>query len=80
MILVISLKAGELIRYTGGKNVIVLDPVLHEIKTIAIDPAQFKIAKGSHSIVFDCNFANKAKEPTAKFEVRIPGKAEEIGK
>ena len=30
------------------------------------------------SIVFDCHFADKGKEPATKFEVIIQGKAEKI--
>lgn len=37
-----------------------------------------QLAQGSHSIQFDCNFSKKGKEPTAKLEIRIPGKPEEI--
>ncbi len=76
----VNLKVGESIKYTGGKTAVIYNILLNKTKEIEIKPAQFKISKGAHSIVFDCKFNNKTKEPTAKFEVRIPGNAEEISK
>jgi len=76
----ISLAAGESIKYLGGETAVILSPLLKKVKEIKINPAQLKLSKGKHSIVFDCSFSNKGKEPAAKFEVRIPGKAEKIGK
>jgi hypothetical protein len=73
----ITLAAGESIKYLGGKTAAVYSPLLKKVKEIEIDPAQFKLEKNAHSIVFDCSFKNKTKEPAAKFEVRIPGKVEE---
>ena len=78
IVLPISLAAGESIKYLGGKTAVIYTPLLKKVKEISINSEQFKIGKGSHSIIFDCTFSNKNKEPTAKFEVRIPGKAEEI--
>jgi hypothetical protein len=78
IILAVSLVAGESIKYLGGETAVVYTPLLKKVKEIKIDSEQFKIGKGAHSIVFDCTFSNNDKEPTAKFEVRIPGKAEKI--
>lgn len=80
IIMTVTLSAGESIKYTGGKTAIILDKFLFKKKEIEIDSALFRINKGGHSVVFDCLFENKTKEPAAKFEVRIPGKAEEIRK
>jgi len=74
----VSLAAGESIKYQGGKTAVVYNPQLKKINEFEINPAQFELSKGSHSIVIDCKFSNKTKEPAAKFELRIPGKAEEI--
>ena len=74
----VSLVAGESIKYLGGKTAVVYSPLLKKVKEIEINPEQFKLLKGAHSIVFDCVFSNKTKEPSAKFEVRIRGNAEEI--
>ena len=74
----VSLAAGESVRYSGGENAVILNSNLQKIKEIPIDSSKLQIAKGNHSIVFDCKFAEKGKEPAAKFEVRISGKAEEL--
>ena len=72
----ISLAAGESVKYSGGEKAIVLNQNLQKIKEIPIDVSKLQIGKGNHSIVFDCVFSEKGKEPAAKFEVRISGKAE----
>ncbi len=72
----VSLAAGESVKYSGGEKAIVLNQNLQKIKEIQIDASKLQIGKGNHSIVFDCVFSEKGKEPAAKFEVRISGKAE----
>lgn len=74
----VSLNEGESMKYTGGNSVVKLDKFLNEMEKIDLNPEDFNIKNGSNSIVFDCIFSNKGKEPAAKFEVRIPGKVEEI--
>jgi hypothetical protein len=78
LLLPISLAAGESARYSGGERVVILAPSLHRRKEIDIDPAFFRIGKGDHSVAFDCVFSAKEKEPAAKLEIRIPGRAEKI--
>lgn len=75
----VTLNSGEILNYKGGETAIILDKYLNAVKEVPIKKELLKIGKGSHSIVFDCTFNNKLKEPQAKFEVRIPGKVEEIG-
>jgi len=74
----VSLAAGESVKYSGGEKAMVLNSNLQIIKEIPIDVSKLQIGKGNNSIVFDCKFAEKGKEPAAKFEVRISGKAEEL--
>lgn len=74
----VSLAAGESVKYSGGETASVLDSNLQKIKEIPIDISKLQIGKGNNSIVFDCTFSEKGKEPAAKFEVRISGKAEEL--
>jgi hypothetical protein len=74
----VSLKTGESVRYSGGENAVVLDSNLRELKKIQVEVSKLQIRKGNHSIVFDCKFTEKGKEPIAKFEVRISGKTEEL--
>ena len=56
----------------------ILNANLQKIKEITVDTSKLQSAKGNHSIVFDCTFSEKGKEPAAKFEVRSSGKAEEL--
>jgi hypothetical protein len=74
----VSLAAGESARYSGSETLEILNASLQKIKEIQVDISKLQIAKGNHSIVFDCVFSEKGKEPAAKFEVRISGKKEEL--
>jgi hypothetical protein len=74
----ISLHAGESAKYTGGDWIEILDAQLKKSGGFKVNPDDFLLSKGNHSITFDCSFSNKGKEPTAKFELRIPGKAEDV--
>ena len=76
IVLPISLSAGESARYSGNDKVIIFNEFLKKIQEISIDENLLQITKGSHSINFDCKFAEKGKDPQAKFEVRIEGKPE----
>jgi hypothetical protein len=74
----VSLRAGETAKYNGGEWIEILDEFLKKTGEIKVNTDDFLLSKGNHSITFDCSFSNKGKEPTAKFEVRIPGKAEDV--
>ncbi|HCY43683.1 MAG TPA: hypothetical protein DHV48_20510 [Prolixibacteraceae bacterium] len=74
----VMLNAGESVRYSGGENAAVFNNQLQKIKEIPVDSSKLMLGKGSHSVVFDCNFSSFEKEPAAKLEFRIKGKTEEI--
>ena len=74
----IALHAGESVKYNGGEWIEILDEFLKKSGGFKVDPADFELSKGIHSVIFDCTFSEKGKEPAAKFEVRIPGKAEAV--
>jgi hypothetical protein len=74
----VSLTAGESVKYSGGETAEILNSNLQKIKEISVDASKLQIGKGNHLVVFDCTFSEKGKEPAAKFEVRISGKAEEL--
>jgi len=78
IIIPVSLNEGESIKFAGCNSAVKLDKFLNEMEKIDLNPEDFNIKNGSNSVVFDCIFSNKGKEPGAKFEVRIPGKVEEI--
>ena len=74
----VTLKAGESVKYSGGENVAILNQNLQKTGEFSINASSLQLRKGKHSFVFDCTFSEKEKEPAAKFEVRITGKAEEL--
>jgi hypothetical protein len=73
-----ALHAGESAKYIGGEWIEILDEFLKKSGGFKVNPDDFKLSKGNHSVIFDCSFTDKGKEPAAKFEVRIPGKAEKL--
>ena len=74
----VALKAGEIIKYTGGTKASVYDKNWQVIKEFDIDPSLFKITDGEHSMTFDCTFKKTGKEPVVKLEIRTFGPAEKI--
>jgi len=79
IVIPISLHQGESAKYSGGDWINILDKQLNKSEVFKVNPEDFNLSKGNHSIIFDCIFSEKGKEPVAKFEIRIPGKAEKIG-
>ena len=77
--LTVTLKAGEIIKYTGGTKASVYDKNWQVIKEIDIDPSLFKVTNGEHSMTFDFTFEKTGEEHMVKFEIRTFGLAEIIG-
>jgi hypothetical protein len=73
----VTLKKGETIKYSGGKQAIVYDRNWRTIKSIKMDPAQCSISKGDHTVTLDCDFS-AADEAQAKLELRVVGDTEEV--
>ena len=71
------LKKGETIKYTKGEKAEIFNKYWHKLKTVKIDTAALTIAKGEHTITFDCNFI-RGKEPKVKLEIRFIGAAEKV--
>ncbi len=76
--LAITLKEGEIIKYTGGPLVYVYDENWKLIKEFSIDPSAFLVSNGEHSLTFDCKFNSPGKTPMVKLEIRTLGVAEKI--
>ena len=72
----VSLKAGEILKYTGGNVAFVYDKNWNKINEIVLNPEYLKIKNGKHIINFNCDFGNNGKE--VKLEVRTKGKSEKI--
>ena len=73
-----TLKAGEIIKYTGGNKAYIYDNNWNMINEFNVSPSSFKVSSGEHNMTFDCNFGNAGKEAFAKLEIRTFGEAEKI--
>lgn len=78
VVLDVSLKKGQVIKYNGGNSATVYDNTWHKIKEISIESNSFKLAEGNHSITFDCKFNNAKEKARVKIELRLKGKKETI--
>lgn len=78
IILPISLKTGQTIKYTGGDRAHIYNSTWQLIQEIDIDASDFKISEGEHTLTFDCQFRNAGKDALAKFEIRTFDKPEKI--
>jgi hypothetical protein len=74
----VTLKSGEIIKYSGGEKAYVYDKNWHVINEFDIDPSALKVTNGDHSMNFDCKFIKTGKKPMAKLEIRTFGPAEKI--
>lgn len=54
-----TIPAQHHLKYEGGSEATLFTPEWKKVKTISIDKSQFQIAKGDHSLIFDCQFENK---------------------
>lgn len=78
VILPISLKKGQYIKYWGGDKAYVYDNNWQFVKAFDIDSSPFIISTGDHSITFNCEFSNTGEETRVKLEIRTFGEAERI--
>ena len=76
-VLPVTLKEGESIKYAGGNEAIIFSRTWQEKRRIPIDAALLQVAKGDHSLTFDCQFS-EGKDAVAKLEIRIVGEAEKL--
>ena len=73
----VTLQLGQTIKYLGGDTAIIYSKNWQKIKEIEIDVEAFTILKGTHSLSFDCKFAEN-KETQVKLELRFIAKAEKV--
>ena len=74
----ISLKAGEIIKYTGGETASVFNKNWQLIHSFEIDETALRVVSGKHSVVFDCQFNNPGKDAMVKVELRTFGSPEKL--
>ncbi len=73
----VRLNAGETIKYTGQKKAIIYDKNWKKLQEIKMDSSLMSVAKGDHSLLFDCNFG-EGNEANAKLELRLVGADEKV--
>lgn len=73
----VSLKNGQSLKYEGGETATLFNENWQKIREINLN-IDLVIKNGDQTINLDCNFSNEGKEPKAKLEVRIVGKAEPV--
>lgn len=74
----VSLKDGQIIKYSGGKKAAVFNAQWHLIRELAINPEDFMVANGENSISLDCDFDQMDKEPSLKLEIRTIANGQKI--
>ncbi|MEN8201502.1 MAG: hypothetical protein ABFS28_02830 [Bacteroidota bacterium] len=78
VVLPITLKKGQSIKFTDQENAIVYDPSWNRISSVPLDQKSFMLSKGRQSVTFDCIFRNSGDQATVKVELFTCGVPEEI--
>ncbi len=78
IILPITLKQGQHIKYSGGKEAFVYDRNWNLIKPFEVNASDFIVSEGNHSLTLDAHFSNTDKDTQLKIEIRTFGRAERI--
>ena len=73
-----TMKQGQILKYTGGDQAILYDAHWRALDTLAIDPSDFRINRGKHTIALDAAFATKEEGAKVKLELRAIEKVEKI--
>ncbi|RLD35719.1 MAG: hypothetical protein DRI74_10335, partial [Bacteroidetes bacterium] len=76
----ITLKAGEIIKYSGGHQASVYNKNWQLIKTIEIDAKALSIEEGDHFLIIDCKFSNAKDDASLKIETRTLGQKQTISR
>jgi hypothetical protein len=69
----ISLKKGQILKYTGDKEAVVYNSNWQQIKTIKMESTAIQTITGDNNISINCRFDNSTNEASLKIETRIPG-------
>ncbi|GAB5522793.1 MAG: hypothetical protein Roseis2KO_06650 [Roseivirga sp.] len=73
----VRLRNGQSLKYEGGKTAALYNENWQKIREIDLN-IDLAVKDGDQTINLDCTFSNEGKEPKAKLEVRIVGKAEPV--
>lgn len=78
IVLPITLKVGEHVKYNGGQKAFVYDKNWQQIHAFDFDASALKVKDGDHSMTFDCEFKKKGEKPMLKLEIRTFGVKEKL--
>ncbi len=73
-----TFKSGQILKYTGGKEIKVLNKNWKVLKKVSIEGSLFEINQGQHQLTFDCKFNYADKDAMVKIEIRTKGDTEII--
>lgn len=73
----LSLREGQSLKYSGGNTLAVMDGTWHTLRNVPVDPKDFVVGGGDHSLLFDCRFSKK-QEASARLEIRLSGPPESV--
>ncbi len=74
----VTIKEGQTLKYTGGKDLVLYDANWQIIQKYDIDLADLKINKGDNVITVDSNFDRADKEASIKVEIRTYGEDQTV--
>jgi hypothetical protein len=74
----VTLDAGQILQYKGTGKAVVYDANWRKLSEIPINDTNFRLALGTHSLTFDCDFHSSDEAASVKVELRSLGQAEVI--
>lgn len=74
----VPLKTGHILKYNGGEQAMIYNANWELQNTIDLNPEDFTVKPGSHTLTFGCQFQGSDEKASVKVEVRTLGKEEKI--
>lgn len=74
----ITLKKGQILKYTGNYEAMLYDSNWQQLKKIKMNPADFKLSSGVNTLSVDCRFEKASKEAALKLETRTQGEKTKV--
>ena len=78
VILPVRLEPGQHLKHCGEETAVLYDKNWNRLQEVPLNPEDFRLISGLHSIQFSCNFFDEGKEPRAGVEFRLMGDVENI--
>lgn len=73
----ISLTPGQYLKYKGGNEAVLYDKTWRKIKSIPMDPQQWNVGEGDHTVKVDCKFSDMD-NAALKLEIKTAGAPEKV--